>query len=85
MLPEGDIPPDLVDRLAERSRRKVAIQILHMCIRALDYCPPVDLTFGDYLRALITADRDLVQPESTGIASPSSGRSASAASILRTC
>jgi hypothetical protein len=27
-----------------------------MCIRALDYCPPVDLTFGDYLRALVTAD-----------------------------
>jgi hypothetical protein len=31
-----------------------------MCIRALDYCPPVDITFGEYLRALITADRDLV-------------------------
>ena len=30
-----------------------------ICIRALDYCPPVDLTFGEYLRALITADRDL--------------------------
>jgi len=26
----------------------------------LDYCPPVDLNFGDYLRALITADYDLV-------------------------
>src|SRR5262249_43219744 len=26
----------------------------------LDYCPPVDLTFGEYLRALITADMDLV-------------------------
>ena len=31
-----------------------------MCIRALDYCPPIDITFGDYLRALVTADRDLV-------------------------
>ena len=31
-----------------------------MCIRALDYCPPVDITFGDYLRAIITADVDLV-------------------------
>ena len=30
-----------------------------MCIRALDYCPPVDLTFGDFLRAVITADYDL--------------------------
>jgi hypothetical protein len=34
--------------------------MLHLCIRALDYCPPVDITFGDYLRALITADADLV-------------------------
>ena len=31
-----------------------------MCIRALDYCPPVNFTSGDYLRALITADTDLV-------------------------
>jgi hypothetical protein len=31
-----------------------------MCIRALDYIPPVDVTFGEYLRGLITADSDLV-------------------------
>ncbi len=31
-----------------------------MLIRAIDYCPPVDIYFGDFLRALITADRDLV-------------------------
>jgi hypothetical protein len=31
-----------------------------MCVRALDYCPPVDLTFGEYLRAVITADSDIV-------------------------
>jgi hypothetical protein len=31
-----------------------------MCIRALDYLPPVDVTFFEYLRALITADFDLV-------------------------
>ena len=40
-------------------RRKSAQHVLNMCIRALDYCPPVDITFGDYLRALITADVDL--------------------------
>jgi hypothetical protein len=34
-----------------------------MCIRALDYCPPVDITFGEYLRAIITADIDLVQDD----------------------
>jgi hypothetical protein len=31
-----------------------------MCIRAIDYCPPVDIEFGEFLRAIITADRDLV-------------------------
>ena len=39
---------------------KSAKHVLTMCIRALDYCPPVDIDFGDYLRALITADRDVV-------------------------
>ena len=37
-----------------------------MCIRALDYCPPVDITFGEYLRALITADTDLVPNDKLG-------------------
>jgi hypothetical protein len=37
-----------------------------MCIRALDYCPPVDITFGDYLRAIITADSDLVPEDDHG-------------------
>ena len=36
------------------------------CIRALDYCPPVDINFGDYLRALITADSDLVAEDRYG-------------------
>ena len=34
-----------------------------MCIRALDYVPPVDVTFGEYLRAIITADYDLVRDD----------------------
>ena len=34
-----------------------------MCIRALDYCPPVDITFGEYLRAIISADYDLVEDD----------------------
>jgi hypothetical protein len=65
LLPAGDIPPDLVNRLA-REASKVAGHILNMCIRALDYCPPVDLLFGEYLRALITADTDLVPDDKHG-------------------
>jgi hypothetical protein len=42
---------------------KAAGHMLTMCIRALDYVPPVDLTFGDYLRALVTADYDLVRDD----------------------
>ncbi|MGE5814993.1 MAG: peptidase S8, partial [Acidobacteriota bacterium] len=59
VLPPGALHPDLVLRLADEAGR-AARQVLHMCIRAVDYCPPVDLTFGDYLRALITADTQLV-------------------------
>lgn len=59
ILPAGDIHPDLVNRLAAEAV-KTASHVLNMCVRALDYCPPVDLTYGDYLRALITADLELV-------------------------
>jgi len=59
VLPPGDIHPDLVERLSQEAA-KTARHILQMCIRALDYCPPVDVDFGDYFRALITADADLV-------------------------
>jgi hypothetical protein len=59
ILPAGDLHPDLVNRLATEAA-KTAEHVLLMCIRAIDYCPPVDITFGDYLRALITADFDLV-------------------------
>jgi len=59
VLPQGELHPDLVNRLAQEAC-KSASHVLNMCIRALDYCPPVDINFGDYLRALITADKELV-------------------------
>jgi hypothetical protein len=55
IVPEGHLHPDLVNRLADEAARS-ADYVLNMCIRALDYCPPVDITFGDYLRAVLTAD-----------------------------
>ena len=59
VLPQGEIAHDLQIVLAQRVA-KLASQFLSICIRAIDYCPPVGITFGDYLRALITADWDLV-------------------------
>lgn len=61
VLPEGAIHPDLAKRLADEAAR-VAMYVLQMCIRAIDYCPPVGITFGDYLRGIITADYD-INPE----------------------
>ncbi len=49
-------------RLADEAA-KSAEHVLNMCIRALDYLPPVDVTFFEYLRALITADYDLVSDD----------------------
>jgi hypothetical protein len=58
VLPPGDIPALLADCLAVKAA-EIADRILDVCIRALDYCPPVDMYFGEYLRALVTADRDI--------------------------
>jgi hypothetical protein len=65
VLPAGELHPDLVNRLALEAA-KAAQHILTACIRALDYCPPVDINFGDYLRAIITADVDLVPNDDLG-------------------
>ncbi len=62
VLPTGAIHPDLVRRLAAEAA-KSAGHVLNMCIRALDYIPPVDITFGEYLRGIITADADLVEDD----------------------
>lgn len=56
---DGEFDEVLVNRLAEEAAA-TASHVLRMCVRALDYCPPVDITFGEFLRAIITADSDLV-------------------------
>lgn len=60
-----DMHPDLVNRLAETAT-KTATHFLNICIRSLDYCPPVDILFGDFLRAMITADHDLFPSDRYG-------------------
>jgi len=57
--------PDLASRLAGEAS-KTAAHFSNICIRALDYCPPVNILFGDFLRALITADADLVPDDDLG-------------------
>jgi hypothetical protein len=55
ITPWGDLHPDLASRLAKEATA-TAEQFASMCVRAIDYCPPVDVEFGDFLRAVITAD-----------------------------
>jgi hypothetical protein len=43
---------------------ETAEHLLNMCIRALDYCPPTDLVFGDFLSAMLTADFEMHRDDS---------------------
>jgi hypothetical protein len=65
VLQPGAIHPDLVARLAETAC-DIARHLLEITIRALDYCPPLDISFGDFLRALITADLDTSPRDTNG-------------------
>jgi len=62
VLPEGHIHPDMVNRLVAEAS-DTAAHFLQIAIRALDYCPPVDITFAEYLRALVTSDADMTGDE----------------------
>ncbi|NYJ06610.1 hypothetical protein GGQ55_002888 [Geodermatophilus daqingensis] len=61
------IDPDGVDadRVGEEGV-KSAEHLLGMLLRALDYLPPVDLTFPDVLDAVLTADRRLAPDDAHG-------------------
>ena len=58
VLTPGALHPDLVRRVADTAST-IATRVSDICVRAFDYLPPVDLTFGDYLKALVTADHDV--------------------------
>jgi hypothetical protein len=63
-LPPGDPHPDLVKRMAAEASR-TARRMLDLILRALDYCPPIDVTFSDYLRAMVTADYEDAESDRT--------------------
>jgi hypothetical protein len=67
LAPEASarLPPAMLDLLAGEAVR-TASHFLNLAIRAVDYCPPVDLRLGEYLRALLTADYDLVPDDDRG-------------------
>ncbi|MFO1112040.1 MAG: hypothetical protein U1E61_22940 [Bradyrhizobium sp.] len=61
----GFISTGMKDRsLVVQEGARAADHLLTMAIRALDYCPPTDITFADYLSALLTVDREVVPDDS---------------------
>ena len=61
-----DLPGPLAELLAQHAS-ETARFFFQLCARSLDYCPPVDLTFGDFLRALITVAKDLDPVDRRGV------------------
>jgi hypothetical protein len=64
-LGRAELGDELGRALAETASL-LAEQFLNVCIRAVDYCPPVDMGMGEYLRALITADAEVVPDDKWG-------------------
>jgi hypothetical protein len=64
VLPPGRLHPDLVSRVADEAVTQ-ADRLLGMVVRSFDYLPVVDPTFGDVVRAIVTADRVLF-PDDAG-------------------
>ena len=63
---DADLPGPMAQLLASYAS-DTAVLFFQLCARAIDYCPPVDLTFGDFLRALITVSRDLDPADDRGV------------------
>ncbi len=62
---QAQLGDELIRALAQEAC-DVAGRFLDICIRAIDYCPPVDIEMGEYLRALVTADSELVPDDKWG-------------------
>jgi hypothetical protein len=65
VIGQAALSDTLVKAIAQEAS-DVANQFLNICIRAIDYCPPADLEFGEYLRAIITADGDMERSDKWG-------------------
>lgn len=65
-LDPAELPASLANLLADAAA-KTADEFFQLCARAIDYCPPVDITFGDFLRALITASAEARPDDDRGV------------------
>jgi hypothetical protein len=58
-----DLTSPLADALCDEATTTAA-EFFRICVRTIDYLPPVDVTFGDFLRSVMTAQTDY-DPEDT--------------------
>jgi hypothetical protein len=65
-LSSGRLHPDLVARVGAEAI-KTADRFLGMVVRAFDYLPPVDVTFGDVVQAIVTSDHSLYPTDPLGL------------------
>jgi hypothetical protein len=63
---DDDLPAPLAELLTDHASQ-TAVFFFELCARSLDYCPPVDITFGDFLRAIITVSTDLDPSDDSGV------------------
>jgi len=61
-----ELPAPLAELLANCATQ-TAVQFFQLCARAIDYCPPIDITFGDFLRAIVTVSRDIDPADDDGV------------------
>ncbi len=62
----GDLHPDLARRVAADAAQ-LATTFIQLCIRAVSYCPAVDIALGDYLRAMMTVHARLDPDDRDGL------------------